>query len=203
MRPADERQGGFTLLEILIALIVLGLLMLGLSQGVRASLDLRQAQNRRLGIGSELDATQRLLRSVLGKLPLAPDGDRLVGTNDTPAFRGVANRVDFVGELPTGLGGNHPANMSLFVQNERLVLSWTPYRHERRLAPPPTPMEIVLLPGVETLELAYWPASVNGQPASWQSQWERPVAPVLMRVRLVFDEPHRRSWPDLIVAPRP
>lgn len=202
MKPLDTRESGFTLLEILVTLVVLGLLMLGLSQGVRASLDLRQAQNQRLGTGTELDATQRLLRSLLGTLPLFPEGTRLVGSKDTPSFSGFADRVDFVGELPTGLGDHRLANISLFVQNGRLVLSWTPYRHEQPLTPPAMPMTVVLLPAIEKLELAYRGAPTTGQPG-WQSHWQQPVAPGLIRVRLGFDRRHRRRWPDMIVAPRP
>ena len=198
-----SRQAGFTLLEVLVALFVLGLLVLGLNQGVRTSLDLRQAQARRLGNTAEMDATQRLLRTVLGRLPLSPDANRPVGSKNVPGFSGAADRISFVGELPTGLGADRRAEMSLFVQNGRLVLSWTPHRHEQRLTPPPSPTETVLLPAVERLDLAYWAAPTRGQEAGWQSQWTQPNSPGLIRIRLAFGETDRRRWPDLIVAPRP
>jgi general secretion pathway protein J len=201
-RPVS-RQGGFTLLELLVALLVLGLLVLGLSQGVRASLDLRQAQQRRLGTTAELDAAQRLLRTVLGRLPVSPDGSRLVVGRTGSGLVGEADRVNFVGDLPTGLGPNRRAEMSLFVQDRRLVLSWTPHRHERSLAPPPTAAETALLQGVEKIELAYWAAPTGGEAPGWQSRWTASEPPVLIRLRLGFGEADRRRWPDLIVAPRP
>ena len=37
-RCSLDRQSGFTLLELLVALVVLGLLVVGLTQGVRAGL---------------------------------------------------------------------------------------------------------------------------------------------------------------------
>jgi prepilin-type N-terminal cleavage/methylation domain-containing protein len=40
------RQKGFTLLELLVALVVLGLLVVGLNQGVRAGLTMWGAQTR-------------------------------------------------------------------------------------------------------------------------------------------------------------
>ena len=199
-----DRQAGFTLLEVLVALVVLGLLVLGLNQGVRASFDLRQAQTRRLGSTAELDATQRLLRTVLGRLPLSPDGNRLLGSKTSPGFSGAADRIDFVGELPSGLASTRRADMSLFLESGRLVLSWTPRRHEQSLAPPTPSVETVLLQGVGKLEVAYWgTAPARAQAAGWHSKWSEPTAPGLIRVRLAFSEANRRRWPDLIVASRP
>ena len=59
------RGRGFTLLEVLVALTVLGVLMVGLGQGVRLSLALWQAQTRRLAETAELDAGARALRGLL------------------------------------------------------------------------------------------------------------------------------------------
>jgi general secretion pathway protein J len=197
------RQDGFTLLEVLVALLVLGLLVLGLSQGVRTSLDLRQAQMRRLGNMAELDAAQRLLRTVLSRLPLSPDGNRMVGSKTAPGFSGEAERIKFVGDLPTGLGPNRRADMSLSVQNGRLVLAWTPHLHEQSLAPPAPPAETALLHGIEKVDLAYWATPAGGQTPGWQSRWAESEPPALIRLRLAFGETDRRRWPDLIVAPRP
>ena len=56
----DTRQSGFTLLEMLVALVVLGFLVLGLAQGVRTGLALWAAQNRRMSETGELDSVARV-----------------------------------------------------------------------------------------------------------------------------------------------
>lgn len=200
---SDAAESGFTLLEVLIAVVVLGLLVLGLSQGVRTGLALRHAQVQRLGETAELDAAMRLLRGLLTRLPVVPDGNRAAAAEAGAAFKGSADRVSFVGDLPTGLGAARRADMMLFVRDARLILSWTPRRHERSLVPRPPPIETELLQGVERLELAYWGLPSAGQATGWRSEWAEPEAPELVRVRVIFVAEDRRRWPDLIAAPRP
>jgi general secretion pathway protein J len=200
---APARQAGFTLLEVLVALVVLGLLVVGLSQGVRTSLDLRQAQARRLSGTAELDAAQRLLRRVLSRVSPALGGERPAAGKNALGFRGEADRVEFLGELPTGLGDSRRAEISLFVHNRRLVLSWLPHRHEVSLGPPQPATETTLLQAVERLDLAYWAAADARNAGGWQSRWAEASPPALIRLRLVFGDADRRRWPDLIVAARP
>ena len=57
-----RRLTGFTLLELLVVVAVLGLLIIGLMQGMRAGLTLWDAQSRRTGETAELDAAARVLR---------------------------------------------------------------------------------------------------------------------------------------------
>ncbi len=193
---------GFTLIEVLVALVVLGLLMVGLAQGIRAGIALRQAQSHRLKEIADLDSTMRALRLLLSNLPTQPQGTRLIASEDGKLFVGEADRVSFVGELPSGLGLTRRADMTLRLSERRLVLSWRPHRHERPLTTLPPPTETELLAGVNRLELAYWGSPGKGRPAAWQTQWESPVAPELVRLRLAFAEGNPRRWPDLIVAPR-
>jgi prepilin-type N-terminal cleavage/methylation domain-containing protein len=196
-RRKHRRAGGFTLLETLVALVVLGLLVVGLTHGVRTGLALWQAQSRRIGEAADLDATERTLRNLLSGIPISPGGDAASGA---ATFDGSASGLHFVGDLPTGLGTTQRANIDLALKGERLVLRWTPHRHEISSAPPPKPVETELIGGVARLELAYWGAVAADQPAGWQGQWQGPQLPDLIRVRVVFAKRDRRHWPDLIAA---
>lgn len=201
--PAGRRQSGFTLLEVLIALVVLGFLMVGLTAGVRAGLSFRQAQTQRLERTSDLDVVMRVLRGLLTALPVLPDGTRLIATGPGASFTGEANHVSFVGRMPSGLGPDRLVAMTIEVRNGGLVLLWSLYRHEHSFAPPPQPEQTELLQGVKRLDLAYWGPPAPNQPAGWQSRWVAAQAPELIRLRLVFaPDDRRRQWPELIVAPR-
>jgi general secretion pathway protein J len=201
-RCKPSRQSGFTLLELLVALVVLGLLVVGLTQGVRAGLTMWGAQTRRVGETAELDAGARALRMLLGGIS-APSAEIVSrGAAGATKLEGRSDRLAFVGDLPTGLGTTRRANITLELGQERLVLRWTPHRHELTTAPEPEPIETELIRGVAHLDFAYWGSPSADQPAGWQAQWDGFNIPELIRVRLAFAKDDRRRWPDLIAAPQ-
>jgi len=201
MPSTTGRQSGFTLLEILVALVVLGFLMVGLTQGVRAGLTMWGAQTRRVGETADLDAGARVLRRLLSGISLPSAGGSL-GASSTEKFEAPPESLTFVGDLPTGFGTTRRADITLDLHEGRLVLRWTPRRHELSIAPPPEPIETELIRGVERFDLAYWGSPSPGEPAGWQSRWDRRDIPELIRVRLGFATGDRRRWPDLIAAPQ-
>jgi general secretion pathway protein J len=198
-----DSKAGFTLLEMLVVVGVLGFLMVGLTQGVRAGLALWEAQSRRIGETSELDATARILRSLLSAVAPsqsnAPGADTAFGAD----FKGTADSVTFVGDLPTGLGTTRRANITIELRGGRLLLRWTPHRHELSSAPPPEAIETELIRRVDRLDLAYWGAASPGEPAGWRTHWDGVAIPELIRVRLTFAAGAGRRFPDLIAAPQP
>jgi len=201
MPSTTGRQSGFTLLEILVALVVLGFLMVGLTQGVRAGLTMWGAQTRRVGETADLDAGARVLRRLLSGISLPSAGGSL-GASSTEKFEALPESLTFVGDLPTGFGTTRRADITLELHEGRLVLRWTPRRHELSIAPPTQPIETELIRGVERFDLAYWGSPSPGEPAGWQSRWDRRDIPELIRVRLGFAKGDRRRWPDLIAAPQ-
>jgi general secretion pathway protein J len=191
------RQGGFTLLEMLVVVVVLGLLMVGLTQGVRAGLALWTAQQRRGAETAELDASARILRALLTGLAVpASNGS---GGGDS-GLKGESGRLSFVGELPTGLGTTRRADISIELHGRRLLLIWTLHRHEILLGPPPAPVQTELMSGVDHVAFSYWGASAPDQPPAWQTKWDGAEAPALIRIRIGFVKDDRRRWPDLIIA---
>jgi len=201
-RYALGRQTGFTLLEMLVALVVLGFLMIGLTQGVRAGLALWDAQTRRVGETAELDAAARTLRRLLSEIAPPSSAGLATIAASNPELKGGTESLAFVGDLPTGLGITQRADITLELSRGRLVLRWTPHRHELSTAPAPPPTETELVSNVERLDLAYWGNSPSGQETGWQAQWDGPAIPELIRIRLVFGEKDRRRFPDLIAAPQ-
>ena len=196
------RQAGFTLLEVIVVLVVLGFLVVGLTQGVRAGLTLWGAQTQRLGETADLDAAARILRTLLSGITPSPAGAVAPGGAGVAQIEGHPDSLAFIGDLPTGLGTTRRAEIRIELRQGSLVLRWTPHRHELSSAPPPEPVETELLRGIERLDLAYWGSPAPTEAAGWQALWDGPGIPELIRLRLGFAKGDRRRWPDLIAAPQ-
>ena len=190
-----RRQAGFTLLEILVALVVLGLVVAGLSQGLRFGLRATARQERLAAERGDLDAVDRLLRRLVAQMD--------PGTSRTPGIAiGEAGAVTFTTDLGAAASAlaTTQAEVRLGVEGSALVLRWRPAPHAVRLVPPEPPRREVLLDGLQRLDLAYWGQAGDGPPA-WQGAWQQPALPLLIRIRLVFAAGSGQHWPDIVAGP--
>ena len=194
---------GFTLLEILVAVTVLGLLVIGLTQGVRIGVSLWNAESRRSGEIAELDATARTLRNALTFIPISAAAASASGPVAI-GFKGEPDLINFIGDLPTGLGGAQRADITIHREGASVMIAWAPHFHqapETPAAPGPRLTETELIRGVDALQFSYWGADSPTSPPAWRTQWDGPTIPELIRIRLGFAKGDLRHWPDLIVAP--
>ncbi len=191
IRPHRDPPGdaGFTLLEILVALVVVGVVLVLLTQGMQFGLRTTRLQAEFKDRNGDLIVVDHALRRMVA---LADPG-----TYPEPAsLRGTAQRVAFTTELPLyGDGQTQRADVALSAEAGRLLLRWTPHRHAELYGGEPDTQEVVVLDGVERLELAYWSAG------GWGAAWTADKLPVLVRIRVVFPAGSGRRWPPLIVAP--
>jgi general secretion pathway protein J len=194
MAPAaNRRANGFTLIEVVIALTVLGFLFVGLVQGVRFGMVAWSAEVRRTGGSDDLRTVDNTLRHVIEGMDPGDDLNhaRFVATSDW---------LDCITALPYAFGAAPSRRMRATLRvnaDRRLVLRWSPSVHARRLRPQPVvPTETELLRGVSHIELAFWRPGGN-----WVGSWQSADLPALVRVRLRFPPGDPRHWPDIVAAP--
>ncbi len=109
---------GFTLLELLVVLAVLGGLVVGLAQGLHFGVQLWNQQRRSLDGVSELDAADRALRGLIEQMD---PGGRI----ETADIDGTAETLRFTSRLPEAAGAaqTRRAEVMLLVDPlHRLVL---------------------------------------------------------------------------------
>jgi len=189
-------ESGFTLMEVLVALAVFGLLMGGLTQGMRFGFAAWQSQGRALEARADVDTVDRTLRALIAN---ASPGSL---SGEPPRFVGTSRALTFTTLLPgePDGGATREADVTLTVDKARqLLLLWRPlYRNP--VGPPPPPRQTLLLTGVDHLELAYW-QNVTGPSARWQAGWNDEALPKLVRIRIVTTRAGDRRIPDIIGAP--
>lgn len=191
----DSEPGGFTLLEVLIVLALLGLMLTGLVQASRVVLLTWEMHGRLLQRNSDLDAAVRTLRRLIEQAAPGSKWEPLV-------FVGTAHSVKFTSAMPVAIGEvpTRRADVELSVDAaHRLMLVWTPHLHAIRIGRPPRAVMTEVLQGVDRLELSYFPATQNG---GWTPVWRDPIAPRLVRIQIIFAGQGHSQSPDVIAATR-
>lgn len=198
-------DAGFTMLETLVALALLGLMsllvfaLLKTSGAVWARID-----DRSTITGDQLRVQEFLREIITAAYPAAvrrPDGSTLV------AFSGAARSLELAGVLPQSAAIGGFQRIRIWVAesegNKRLMLAWRPERNDYRFGERTgSGNESVLIEHVEELTLAYYGRLRGQQREAWHNEWRDQVElPRLVRVgfRGGAGEP---SLPDVVAAPR-
>lgn len=103
-----KREAGFTLLEIMVALVVFGSLMIGLTQGAHFGLQAWNGQSRSIARRCDLDATDRTLRDLIGQID---SGFRV----DAPNIVGLADGFAFTTRMPLGAAAGLSRNADVLL----------------------------------------------------------------------------------------
>jgi general secretion pathway protein J len=180
------------LLEILVALVVLGFLMAGLVQGLRIGISTWHMQTRALAARGDLDAADRTLRTLMARMDPG-------GVSGRPSlFKGTSLSLVFTTKLPQASDNlaTQDADVTVAVDGNQLQLSWLAH-YPYRTRPPPPPERVMLLRDVDHLEIAYWQRPNSG----WQSEWAAPTLPRLIRIRIFFTRGTGRHGSEIMVMP--
>lgn len=190
-RPAEA---GFTLLEAIVAIVVLGFVMAGLAQGARFGMQAWKRQARFTAEQAARERVDHVLRMLIERASPPLDAD------DKP-FAGQEHRLVFVTRLPEQppAGPVTRAEVAIGVDAaHRLLLRWLPHPTARAIKPLPPPEELVLAEGVDHLDLRYRSAAADG--GKWKTVWDDAALPALVEIAIALED-QKRHWPAIEVAP--
>lgn len=182
-----SRDDGFTLLEMLVALVVFGLLMAGIAQAMRYGMEVWSAESRQEAAPETMSAVDAALR-------------RLIEQASAGTLTGTPDGLAFTAPLPAGSGLADPlADLAIFVTpDHRLALRYTPHAAGVLLGEAPPPQTEFLLDGVTAIHADYLASQPDGS-KGWTGHWSGTGLPLLVRIDFSFSG--ATDWPALVAAP--
>jgi prepilin-type N-terminal cleavage/methylation domain-containing protein len=180
MRGEARPTAGFTLAEVLVALVVTSLILAALGHGLHFFGGVWRREARDNNRGADIVLLDETLRRVVGAIEPG------LSVADPPLFEGNSHGVRFISGArlwQLGVAGDR-----------RLVLEWsTPFAN---LTGDSSIGASTLLEGVERFDIAYWRPG-----AGWQGAWAEQKLPTLIRFHVTFPRDSGRRVPDVIAAP--
>ena len=193
---------GFTLLELIVAMTILGLISLSMLGGLRFGATAWQRSDAQGGAVEQIELAESVLRNALrAAYPYFTTEDP---TNLHVWFQGSATRLDFLAPSPQALGGAGLARFSIAAEpggrGIRLTVSARPELATADFkAQPPS----VLVSGLDTASFSYFGADAVGSPATWHESWAgQRSLPAAIRISGAFPAGDARHWPDLVIVPQ-
>lgn len=195
-----HRSRGFTLLELVIAMSLLGLIFAALTGGLRFGTQAWQKTAERLSQSDDLQLVYRTLRRQISTSLNAP-GD-LISEQQEGSFEGHRDQLSFVGAAPA-----QAMNPGLFrlqfvlVPDEigqALALRWD--RLENTAIKPDAENIEPLLRGLRSIQFSYFGKLRNDDPGRWMNEWrDNEGLPGLVRITVEFVDRRRTPWPAIVI----
>lgn len=201
MKAASKKTSGFTLLELLIAMTLLGFILTLLFGGLRLGSRSWDAGDARGEKTTHLTLLQEFLRRELSQVTPYFWKNK---ANADLAFIGEPNSLMMVAPLAVHLAPGGLFLLGLNPDDGKLVMRQAiPDADSADFSALDDAEKIVLADHVEDVAFAYYGAETKDADPQWTDHWKSQDTPqrlpYLIRVRITFDD--GQVWPDLIVAP--
>lgn len=200
--PAAARSRGFTLIEVLLATVLL-------AAGLALAFATLGAATRTTQRGESLAAHSERLRAVEGFLRRRLEGARPVpfaydpGTGAARRFEGSSDSLRFVADLPDYLGRGGPYLHELAIEGDgdraRITLDLRMVLAGQTVEEPQARPPEVLVEGLRSARFRYRSLAPEGGLGEWLDRWEASdQMPLLVEVTLT--DADGRDWPPLVVS---
>ncbi|HRP19789.1 MAG TPA: prepilin-type N-terminal cleavage/methylation domain-containing protein [Alicycliphilus sp.] len=198
MRPLN-RQIGFTLVEVLVAMALLSLLLLGMVSAMRTMGQTQDRIDQRFARADEFQSVTAFVQTVLERLSDRRAGVQVQGKPPF-MFNGTPQSIEWLGIMPArhGMGGRHFFRLAVEPAGaaQALVLRYQPWQGETLLPDWSAAQARILVPDVVGLDIGY--GGKEMAPQQWEPMWVSDESlPVRIRLGVTVQD---GAWPLWIVA---
>ncbi len=200
-----KRTRGFTLVELLLAILLLGMLMAGAYAGISTagkavvSGEAMIDRTNRVRVAQEF--IRRQMRNALS-LNFAIDST----DGESRLFEGESDIVRFVSTMPGYLSNGGAYVQTLWLKSGRggrqLVFGFQMLNgYDADDGDDSERDPVVLIEGIQDGGFEYRGLDESGKMSDWKDEWDNPaVLPAAVRLRLRMSDESRYVWPDIEVA---
>lgn len=199
------RARGFTLVELLLAILLLGLLMAGAWAGITTATKATRSGEALIDRTSRVRVAQEFIRRQIRNalaLPYVVDKS----TGETRTFEGDADVMRFVAPMPGYLSRGGAYLQTLELRSGRGGGRELVFAHELLNGyDPDKPREaerdpVILIEGIRRATFEYRGLDETGKLGDWEDEWDEPGSqPVLVRMKFDMDERSGYVWPEIVV----
>ena len=201
---AQRAADGFTLLELLVAMTLVGLILALLLGGLRLGSRVWERSAAEVERRIQLQLVQDLLRRQLEQAK-AGKGEE-AAREPRPGLRGSADAMSFISSEPAQqlAGGLYLVSLQLEETSGNLVATWRDWPpHVQGVAEALAVSQRVLLRGVHRMVISYLGRESEDATSSWRNHWKKSESlPALIRIELEQRGAREDLWPIFLVAPR-
>ncbi|URL58227.1 prepilin-type N-terminal cleavage/methylation domain-containing protein [Luteibacter flocculans] len=198
-----RRAAGFSLMEVLAALALLTIVLLGVYSGISTATRIVRSGNQAIERMDEIRSAQNFLRAELAQALIIPFGQNDDG--DPIVFGGTEKTLRFVAPMPGYLSKLGPQLQTVSLVDD----DHGAYRLEVSLAllppdgtdPQPIGEPEVLMRGIRKGAFAYRGVDEQNRPGDWQDTWDDGRRTPSL-VRLTLDVDGNVAFPTLVAPLR-
>lgn len=201
-RAAPTHARGFTLLEVMLAIMLLALLLAGTYGAIRTAVHAMHSGEAAIDRTNRLRVAQEFMRHQISRImPLSFAQDKDTNTNEV--FEGKRDSMRFVAPMPGYLskGGAYVQTLS-FAGNKRggkQLLFADAMLNGFDIDEKSTDTEpSILLDQIEEGRFEYRTLDENGEMTDWSDKWDDPaVTPLMVRIVIRMLPEARTEFPEM------